>query len=150
MNRKSSFLENLLATRWCINNSQEPVEARAARIKSHNALVQTNARWQCYGVREFTTLKSGEHSVSGGGDEDREREREAGVAPRREIFARRNATRERELRSFKSNHKVNPLPPFFFLLLRSFLPLLPFEIVRSSRLQPLIRLLPVCRASLVS
>jgi len=29
-----------------------------ARIKSHNALVQTNAWWRCYGVREFTTLES--------------------------------------------------------------------------------------------
>ncbi|KAF7384437.1 hypothetical protein HZH66_012687 [Vespula vulgaris] len=32
-------------------------EARLAHIKSHNALVQTNARWQCYGVRKFTTPK---------------------------------------------------------------------------------------------
>ena len=99
VNRKSSFLENLLAMsmrsspRWCINNTQEPVEARAARIKSHNALVQTNARWQCYGVREFTTLKSGEHSEERWErrrrwrrekerekEREREREREAGVA----------------------------------------------------------------------
>lgn len=93
VNRKSSFLENLLAmsmrssSRWCINNTQEPVEARAARIKSHNALVQTNARWQCYGVREFTTLKSGEYSEGRWEqrqrwrrNREREREKEAGVA----------------------------------------------------------------------
>lgn len=42
----------------CVNNVVSRRSTRVARIKSHNALVQTNARWRCYGVREFTTPES--------------------------------------------------------------------------------------------
>lgn len=168
--------------RGCINN-RDPVEARAARIKSHNALVQTNARWQCYGVGEFTTLKSGEQSHGRWGTmrtealqrhasgRERKREREIGVAPE-EIFARRS--RHSRVRSFKSNYKVNlaslqnPLWSLlsfsifsFFFLVPFFLsvppsvplrspPPLPSDISCIETIQPLIRLLPVCRASLVN
>lgn len=68
----------------CVNNVVSRRSTRVARIKSHNALVQTNARWRCYGVGEFTTPESSSSAPArpGGKGRNASKENVSNIFPR--------------------------------------------------------------------